>query len=316
MTLKSSKAFLAKQNAYWQKRAEDSIKKGIKQDKDYEKALVKLYRSTMQAMQRDIDAWVGAYAMGEKITYQEAQQRISRMDVQAFNSKAARYVADRDFGSRANEELKLYNLTMKVSRAELLRRDLALELIALANEEEAMLRKRLQEDYTEELKRQAGILGMSRQDAESLARRADGVINGNYHAATFSDRIWSNQRDLQFNLSRGLNRSIIQGQNPKVWARDLKRTVRHEMLTRGESATHVANRLAITESARVQTEVATAAYDKMGITQYMWIAEPTACPLCMPHNGEVYDLKDAGDSAPMVPLHPFCRCSMAAYVEP
>lgn len=305
---------MERQNAYWRDRAEVHNKEGIKQDKVYEKELIKLYNATMSDMRRDIDAWVGNYAMGENITYAEAQKRISKMDVEAFASTAEKYVKEKNFSDKATAELKLYNLKMRVSRAELLQNEIKLELIALANEEEAMLRERLERDYKKELERQAGILGMSKQDAEGLAKQSERIINGNYHSATFSDRIWSNQKDLQLNISRGINRSIIQGKNPKVWANDLKQYINHEMINKKENATFVANRLAITESARVQTEIAIASYEKMGFTKYVWVAEPTACKFCMPHNGEVYDIKDIGKSAPMAPLHPFCRCSMAAHI--
>lgn len=308
-----TKKVIAQNNAYWKERTEAHIRAGIKDDKAYEKELKALYKTTAQDIQKDIDAWVGRYADKEKITYAEAQKRISQSDVEGFRFKAKRYVKEKNFSPKANKELELYNLTMRVSRAELLRRELTLELIALADAEEAMLRRRLTEAYEKELKRQVGILGMSSKKAADLAKSADKVINGSFHSATFSERIWASNKDLQYTLSKGINQSIIRGQHSKQWARGLKKHISHEMLGKGGNATFVANRLAITEVARVQTELAVAAYKKMGYTQYMWIAEPTACMHCRALDGKAFDIDDP--DAPTVPLHPFCRCSLAAHME-
>lgn len=63
------------------------------------------------------------------------------------------------------------------------------------------------------------------------------------------------------------------------------------------------------ESARVQLNL----MRKSGYEKYMWIAEPGACHICAPFNNHVFDIEnsDIGDELP--PMHPFCRCSIAAY---
>ncbi len=37
-----------------------------------------------------------------------------------------------------------------------------------------------------------------------------------------------------------------------------------------------------------------------------WVANPGACELCLPHNGEVHKTEDSQD---LIPLHPNCRCT-------
>ena len=49
----------------------------------------------------------------------EAKRRVSKLDIAAYQRKAKRYVADKDFSKQANEEMRLYNLTMKVNRLEM-----------------------------------------------------------------------------------------------------------------------------------------------------------------------------------------------------
>ena len=55
---------------------------------------------------------------------------MSKLDIAAYQRKAKRYVADKDFSKQANEEMRLYNLTMKVNRLEMLKANIGLELVA------------------------------------------------------------------------------------------------------------------------------------------------------------------------------------------
>lgn len=283
-----------------------------KVDCNYEKEIKRLYTGTIDAIDDQVDAWVGRYASREGITVAEANKVISRFDADRFKDKAARYVKEKDFSPHANAELKKYNLKMRVSRMELLKRQMMLELIGLASEEERMLKERLQKDATRELERQAVILGMSVGTKKTLKVKTEAVLKASLHSATFSDRIWANMEKTKQTLDRGVTRSILIGDNPKAWAKNLKQYIRHEMLTKKGSAAYISNRLAITESARVQGDIAKRSYQAMGYKKYIWIAEPDACPVCAALNEEIFRFET---DAPSIPMHPFCRCSIAAYYD-
>ena len=113
----------------------------------------------LDAAQKEIDAFYGRYADKEQITLAEAKRRVSKLDIAAYERKAKRYVADKDFSKQANEEMRLYNLTMKVNRLEMLKANIGLELVAGHNEQEKFMSKILRGRTEEELQRQAGILG-------------------------------------------------------------------------------------------------------------------------------------------------------------
>ena len=55
----------------------------------------------------------------EGITMAEAKKRADKLDIDAYARKAKKYVAKKDFSDEANEEMRIYNLTMKVNRLEL-----------------------------------------------------------------------------------------------------------------------------------------------------------------------------------------------------
>ena len=160
-----------------------------------------------------------------------------------------------------------------------------------------------------EYTRQAGILGMTVPDQVQLNRMAKAIVNAEFRNVEFSERVWQNQKELQHGLENTIRRTIIRGENPRVAGRELREYVNKEF----ENKKYAADRIAITESARVQSDIGEQAHKDAGITQFMWIAEPTACSICAGYDGEVYDYSDTG--APRVPAHPFCKCAESAYFD-
>lgn len=82
-----------------------------------------------------------------------------------------------------------------------------------------------------------------------------------------------------------------------------------------QNALFNAFRLAVTETARVQITTGLKLMKEGGYDKYIWIAEPGACHICAPYNGRVFDMKEASMGDTLPPMHPFCRCSVAAYFD-
>lgn len=184
----------------------------------------------------------------------------------------------------------------------------------LSGKETDMLYGRLKDDLIEETRRQAGILGLDPGFYEEFIRNSDAIINGDFKSAKFSDRIWANGYKMRGNLQSGIHNSMLLGDNPRTWARKLEENLSEEMDDTGkQNAFYNAFRLSVTESARVQVNTGLKLMRKSGYEKYIWIAEPGACHICAPFNDHVFDIEnsDIGDELP--PMHPFCRCSIAAY---
>ncbi len=98
------------------------------------------------------------------------------MDVEKFAKKAERYVKEKDFSARANYELGVYNLKMRMNRLEMLERELDLQLIALANDEEKTAKRFLNDEYMQNVETQAGLLGES---VGNLSANMERVVNTN-----------------------------------------------------------------------------------------------------------------------------------------
>ncbi len=242
-------------------------------------------------------------------------KRASEMDVKAFARKAKKYVKEKDFSPTANKELKLYNLTMRVNRLELLKANIGLELIATFDDLDKYFSNELTKAGLKELQRQAGILDMTISKSD-YGKRVEQVLNSSFKAegfATFSDNLWMYQAELKADLDKLLVRSVTMGRNPKQLAPELAKYLTQEGR---ENAKFNAQRLMVTETTRVQTGIQEQSYRDAEIDQYVYIAEPTACKnLCDPLSGKIFNVKDMQPGVNAPSLHPFCRCSTAPYVD-
>ena len=304
---------MAKDERYWEirRREHKHTQEQLEREGGYKKRLERLYRVTQEEIIRDIEVDISRFADAEGISMTEAKKRISEYDVEAFSEKAKRYVEDRDFSPEANRELSLYNVTLRTNRLELLEARIHLETTALADTEIKMLQGWLGQEVIAEYKRQAGILGITVPNQKQLNRMAKAIVDAEFHGVEFSERVWQNQKELQHGLENTIRRTIIRGENPKTAGIELRQYVNKEF---GKKK-YAADRIAITETARVQIAIQEQTYKDNGITQYMYIAEPSACHKCADLDGQVFNVSDmrVGENAPVI--HPACKCSTASYME-
>ena len=129
--------------------------------------------------------------------------------------------------------------------------------------------------------------------------------------ATFSDRIWANQNELRNNINQTIERALIRGEHPRNAAASIKRLVRDDY----GKAKHAADRILVTETSRGQIIAQRESYKEVGIAQYIYLAEPSACDVCSELDDKVFKVKDMviGVNAPF--MHPWCKCSTSAYYD-
>ena len=289
---------------YWAKREAEALKHRITDEKAYDAELKRIYSNMLDACQSEINAFYGKYASKEGITLAEAKKKVAKLDIAAYERKAKRYVKDKNFSAKANEEMRLYNAAMKINRLEMLKANIGTELIAGHDELEKYMKGILQGRTMDELKRQAGILGKT---VKNNAEKAKAIVNASFHNATFSDRIWMYQDLLKADLSKLLQSGLIQGKNPRALARDLKKVF--------NTSTFNAERLMRTELARVQTEAQKQSFERNGYDEYTFITNGGCCEICEGLKGKHFPVAKMmpGENAP--PMHPHCRCSTAAYSD-
>lgn len=293
-----------RQNSYWRNRVELEQRAAIKRDEDYATELKKMHDYYFNEIDKEIRVFINRYAeKNGNIPYSEVVSRLDAMDVAAFAEKAKRYVEEKDFGVIANRELAIYNLKMRVSRLEALQQELDLQMIALANEEEKKTGNFLKEEYLQGLKSQAGILGVSEGATVSTAMKQ--AIDRNFNGATWSSRIWDRQNALRDIVKKATSDLLVLGKNPTQIISKLRKEF-------GVSA-HQAKRLAVTEGSRVAMAAQKDSLESQGYDEYEYIAEPSACKICAPLDGKIFKVEDMESGRNCAPMHPFCRCSVAAH---
>lgn len=290
---------------YWRRRETRQRRKNIKDQEEYDKQIKSIYQKAMDNIQKEIDSFYARYAKKEGITLAEAKRRASKLDMEEYSRKAKRYVEEKDFSPEANAEMRLYNMTMKANRLELLKAKIGLELVDSFDDLQKYFDEKLTDCTIDEFKRQAGILGDTVTDTEA-ARRASVLVNASFHNAKWSDRIWMHQDILKNKLDTLLRTGLIQGRNSRELARELRKDF--------DVSVKDSERLMRTEMARVQTAAQQESFERNGFKEYEYICcgLPDACEICRALDGRVFKVKDmmVGENAP--PMHPNCHCSTAA----
>lgn len=292
---------------YWRDREETQRATYIRTEEEEMREINQIYNEMYRWAEREISAFYGRYADAEGIDITEAKRRVSQMDIEAYERLAKQYVADRDFSDRANQEMRLYNATMRINRMELLKAQMGLKMVDGFNDIDKHYEKIATDRAVQEIQRMSGILGNTLTDVQT-AKIAKNIVNADFYNATFSERIWMHADNLKDALATELNKGFISGVSSQKMAQNIKKQF--------EVSYKDAHRLVVTELRRIQTDVAKDNYERQGIEEYEYMAvNPNACPICKDLDGKVYKVSEmqAGLNAP--PIHPNCHCTTAPKVN-
>lgn len=284
---------------YWSKRTlrerEARIKKG---EAEFKKELEALYNLQLSQLRKELDAFIQKYANKNGLSVSDAKRKADSFDVKAFETKAKQYVADKDFSPKANRELRDYNFSMSVGRQELLIQELELELLALSEGERKLTDDYLKNGYKSEIARVPR--------GKTLEKYMEAAVNANFEGAEWSERIWKRQETLRKLVKNEVTRALIRGENGVTIARKIRKYM--------DASRTEAERLAITEHARVQTLAQESIMKENGFKHFKLMPESRACDICKEIGKEteknpvrIADM-EIGTNAP--PIHPYCRCAV------
>ena len=279
----------------------------IKRDLDRDKLITRLYQESYDRLQAQIDKFYLGYAGREGLTKQEAMKRASEFDVTKFAEKARKAVKEKDFSHKTNTWLRVYNLKMKVSRLELLKAELDLEINSLTSNLDEVFDKSRRSEYLAEYKRQAGILGISSKGAQ---KRVEAILDADFYGQNFSSRVWGKnglQSMLQRDVFASLNRIYT---DMDGYQKEMKR-----LAERYNTSEYNAKRLLKTEIARINADTDHAVLKDNGFTHMIYVAEPGACDICGPLDNKAIPIDEVEKGVNMFPMHPNCRCSAYGHIK-
>lgn len=314
-----------KNEDYWKAREQAEkawISQNLANDEQFNQRLAKYYQQAINNINSELEHELLNMKKGHFLN----QEVVEATDVQHFQDKAKKIVEQAnqmrkagkrvtyaDFSKAVNDQMRVYNATMRISRLEMLKSQIGLEMVQSGIDVDKALHDKLSQDYIDEVKRQAGIMGVTAKPSMWTDSKVAKVIMGQTESANFSQRLWANQAALKAQLDQVISTGIIQGQNPREMATKLKANVAKTIT----NYRYVTERLARTESARVQFRAQLDSLIQYDYKYCKWHAEPSACKVCLEIVNNDPDGNGRGiyevDDVPIVPVHPNCRCSISAY---
>ncbi|EMN4665644.1 phage Mu protein F like protein (pseudogene) [Staphylococcus aureus] len=292
---------------YWLERAQNVIQSEIQADAEATTEIERIILQMYAEIAKELLAFYAKYASTAGLTMLEVKKNADAFDVKAFRHKAKMYVRRKDFSGEANRVLKLYNLTMKISREQLLKQQLDLIVRDTGLNLQSKLEDHLVEAVDREVERQAHILGehVKIDDAEVKA-----VVNSNFKGVTWSQRIWKDMALVQKEVEQVTSHVLIRGRHPNEFVPLFKKKT--------QSTTYNASRLLVTESARVQAESQKLTYLKElgedGEYKYVAKIDSKTSKLCHSLNGKIFKVKDMIPGVNAPPMHPWCRSTTVPHV--
>ncbi|MGC7647683.1 minor capsid protein [Staphylococcus epidermidis] len=292
---------------YWLERAQNVIKAESLADAQ---AIVEVERIILQMyseIAKELLAFYAKYATDTGLTIQEIMKKADEFDVYAFRNKAKKYVKRKDFSDEANNALKLYNLSMKVSREKLLKQQLDLIVKDSTLDIQDKIENKLVDAVDREVERQTHILGehVKIDDTEVKA-----VVNSNFKGVNWSIRLWQDMAVVQKEVERTTSNVLLRGRHPNEYIKDFKKQT--------NTTTYNASRLLVTESARVQAESQKLTYLKDlgedGEYKYVAKIDKKTSKICHSLNGKVFKVKDMIPGVNAPPMHPWCRSTTVPHV--
>lgn len=288
---------MSKSSNYWRKREREWKKADLKDEAEYIQEIQDIYSTMLTQINKEIESFFVRYSNKEGMSMAEAKRKASDIDIKEYEKKAKKYVKEKDFSKEANEQMRQYNLAMKVNRLELLKANIGLELTAGSDELVSFTKEKLEGAALEQIQRNAGILGDTIVDN---AKTAKTIANSSFKNATFSERIWSQQDLLKNDLYGILSTALIQGRNPREFIPKVRKSF--------DVTRYQAERLLRTELTRVHIQAQAESYEANGIDEYEYVAcgLRDVCPICKVLDKQIFKLKDMepGENAP--PMHPNC----------
>ena len=249
---------------------------------------------------------VSAQQMVEYYQQERAiDDRLNEADLSGINQQ--------DLKSQINRRKRIYRATSMIDQVEHLKSLEGLILVSMGSVVAIKLGKKLFQDVVAEQKRQNRKNTHFKTPKLWSKKEVKDLIYQNTKKQNFSKSIWADIDSLKATVDDVLSRGVATGLSNQEMAKYLQKEVRKEV----SKKVYVTERLARTESAKVEFQVQHLMLSEQGYKYCQWFAEPGACKACREisedsptkYGAGIYLLKDV----PEIPVHPNCRCSISSY---
>ena len=302
---------------YWTKRSEQRLINAEKSTNEMLERLKKVYKSSIQEIEKEINAFYGKYSTETGLDITEVKKRLDKSELKSFKEQLSEYYSEvkrlGGYSPKTKEYLRELSAKAYISRLESLQAQIRWQVEQLYREQHNEIENNLKDGYKETYMRanfdnQQGI-GFAYGFNVLDDRKVRIAVNQNWQGSNFSDRIWNDKAKLVETLNQVIPQGVALGKNPRVVAREVVRA----MDTRFSNA----ERLARTEMNKICNDCSHESYKEIPevVQKYKYIAtlDARTSSICRELSGQIFDVKDAQEGINRAPMHPSCRSTDIPY---
>ena len=205
-----------KHDDYWQKRAEDIMRYVDSTDINVFEELQKIYIEHSAEVQRDLFTFVLKYADDNKISYQEALERLRGVDLSDYQANAEKYFKQAEKDPELLKRLNEQYVSSKVSRFDALNLEMTYKI--------GVMQGIIDKSFENYLKSTAKYVYRKVMGGNSGALNEPALkelINTPFNGRNYSQQVWGNTDALAKDLREVLKRGFIRGSSAREMASEL-----------------------------------------------------------------------------------------------
>ena len=277
--------------AYWEKREEEKLNKGIKDCNKLAKELQSHYKKAYKEIEKEINNLFKKYAKDNELTYAEASKYLTSEEFKEWRTDIKGYLKMIEDNPEVLLELNTLAMKSRITRLEALQYEIDKQLNKLNTEAEKgtkkLLTQTLKDDYYKNVynisKEKGFLANFSGIDNKTIER----VLSYPWSGSNYSDRIWENKKQLGKTIKNEMTQMIIRGESSDKVAKRIAEKM--------DSSYKNAVRLVQTEHAYVMNEASKYTYEDLNIEKYEFLAtlDSRTCSVCGKLDGKVFELSEA-----------------------
>lgn len=292
---------------YWQERLLQVKAAQMESDERYIQKMSKQYRDLAKSIKKELSFWIKKFAENDNLTKEEAYKLLSKPEQRRWQMTLAEFMEKAKEGGY-DQVLNREYYRGRITRTDLLLRQLYFQFAQMAHEQDIQLEKYLKDSLDEMHSRTVYELSdkgtIDVKYAAYNERELELAVKGIWNESNFSRRLWKKHIvDMPKRLQKTLSQAVVNG-----WSVD--RTVNEMMDGVDRKMRNYMTTLVQTESAHLSEMAMDKAIQDFGGDAWEWCAtlEIHTCEHCGELDGQVFYYKN-DKTNPNIPLHPNCRCT-------
>lgn len=309
---------LSKSQKYWEERFKQLEEQSNRTGNETLMRIEPSFDEARNAIQKEIEAWYGRYAINNGITMQEAKKQLTTRELNEFRwdvNEYIKYGKENALNQQWMKELENASARVHVSRLEALKlRTQQYAEKAFGNELDeldSMARKLLTDDYYHACFEVQKGFNIGWELGQLDERKLDKYVSKPWAAdgKNFSDRIWNSKAQLIDEVHKQLTQSCILGKAPDGAIQAISKKF--------NTSKSQAGRLVMTEQAYFHSVAQQEAFNDLDVEEYEIVAtlDSQTSETCREMDGKHFPMNEykAGVTAP--PFHVWCRSVTVPWFE-